>query len=339
MIAILGGGIAGAALARALALRGARDVVVFDPHPPATGSTGRAAGGFRTQFTSKLNIDLALASRPFFVERAAQIGFRPVGYLFVAEDAQSARELERRAALQIAAGLPITHPDPASVAPFLDPSGIVGANFCALDGTFSPPALLRRVIEEAREAGASFRYESPVRPEELAAEVVVVAAGVWSREVGAALGVDLAVEALERGVFQVAPGFPVPELTPFIIDATGGWAMRERGGRLLVMPPSDPANWEKLRAWLQRRMPAGAFEQPEDHWTGNYEMTFDQHPLVGETSRRGVWACCGFSGHGVIHSPAVAESLAAMILGQTPPIDISAFDPQRIEALSEIKQM
>ena len=48
MITILGGGIAGVTLARALALHGRRDVVVFDPHPSATGSTGRAAGGFST---------------------------------------------------------------------------------------------------------------------------------------------------------------------------------------------------------------------------------------------------------------------------------------------------
>ena len=41
--------------------------------------------------------------------------------------------------------------------------------------------------------------------------------------------------------------------------------------------------------------------------------------MVGETARPGVWASCGFSDHGVMHAPAVAESLAAMILGQTPP--------------------
>src|SRR5947207_11266808 len=115
MITILGGGIAGAALARALAVRGQRDVVVFDPRPPAAGSTGRATGGFRTQFGSQLNIALSLASRPFFVERAEHIHFQPVGYLYPAEDEATAQELKRRAELQVAAGLPITHPDPASL--------------------------------------------------------------------------------------------------------------------------------------------------------------------------------------------------------------------------------
>ncbi len=68
-------------------------------------------------------------------------------------------------------------------------------------------------------------------------------------------------------------------------------------------------------------------------------MTFDQHPLVGQTARPGVWASCGFSGHGVMHAPAVTESLAAMILGQTPSVDISAFSPLRTEPLVDFTQM
>jgi len=338
MITILGGGIAGVTLARALAVRG-RDVVVFDPHPPATGSTGRAAGGFRTQFTSDLNIALAMASRPFFVERAEHIRFQSVGYLFMAEDPVTARELERRAEIQVAAWLPITHPDPAALAPFLDTSRVIATNFCHLDGTFSPVALLDLLIEEAREAGAEFRYSCEAGPQDLVAEIVVIASGSWSRQVGASLGVELAVEAMERGVFQVVPGITLPDSVPFIIDAANGWSMRERDGRLLILPPGDASNWEETRAWLERSIPAASIDQPEDHWTGSYEMSFDQQPLIGETSRAGVWSCCGFSGHGMIQAPSVAESLAAMILGQTPPLDISAFSPQRTEPLVEITQV
>jgi glycine/D-amino acid oxidase-like deaminating enzyme len=175
-------------------------------------------------------------------------------------------------------------------------------------------------------------------PQDLDAEIVIIASGIWSRQVGAALGVELAVEAVERRVFQVVPGVTLPDSVPFFIDAANGWAMRERDGRLLILPPSHAANWEETRAWLGRSIPAASIDQPEDHWTGFYEMTFDQRPLVGETGRAGVWACCGFSGHGMIQAPSVAESLAAMMLGQTPPVDISAFSPQRTEPLVEIRQ-
>ena len=75
------------------------------------------------------------------------------------------------------------------------------------------------------------------------------------------------------------------------------------------------------------------------HWTGRYEVTFDHHALVGATERPGVWACCGFSGHGVMQSPAVGEALAAMILGETPPLDIGALSPLRTEPLIDRTQL
>ena len=339
MITILGGGIAGTALARALAVRGRRDVVVFDPRPPAAGSTGRSTGGFRTQFESKLNIALSLAARPFFVERAERIGFQPVGYLYPAEDSATAQKLKQRAETQIAAGLPITHPDPATLIPFFDTSRVIATNFCHLDGTFSPVAFLQLLTEEAREAGVTFRYECEAGPQDLAAEIVVIAAGSWSRQVGAAMGVELAVEPVERGVFQVNPGIALPKNVPFFIDAAHGWAMRVRDGRLLIVPPGDPDNWEETRSWLGRYIPTASLDRPEAHWTGFYEVTFDHHPLVGATSRPGVWASCGFSGHGVMHSPAIADNLAAMILGHTLPIDISPLSPLRTEPLFDATQV
>ena len=86
-------------------------------------------------------------------------------------------------------------------------------------------------------------------------------------------------------------------------------------------------------------MPKAAVLEPEALITGFYEVTFDHHALVGRTERPGVWASCGFSGHGVMHSPAIADSLAAMILGDTPPINISALNPLRREPLVDVTQL
>ena len=93
MVAILGAGIAGASLAWALARRGRRDVVVFDPAPD----------------------------------------------------------------FQRACGLPIEHPDPQAIVPWLDTNGIHGANFCSLDGQYIPLDVLGCYVEEARELGVDFR--------------------------------------------------------------------------------------------------------------------------------------------------------------------------------------
>ena len=123
------------------------------------------------------------------------------------------------------------------------------------------------------------------------------------------------------------------------LDAGSGYHFREREGSLLVMGPGDPHEWAHHREWLQRRLPRAAVERPEAHWTGYYEVTFDHHPLVGQTERPGVWAMCGFSGHGVMHSPSTADCLAAMILGDSPPIDVSALSPGRTEALVDPTQL
>jgi sarcosine oxidase, subunit beta len=339
LVTILGAGVAGASLAWALAKRGRRDVVVYDPEREPSGSTSKALGGFRTQHGSELNIKLALASRQFFVQRAERIHFQPNGYLYLAETPEVADELRRRAELQRVFGLPIEHPDPRSLLPWLDTNGIEGANYCALDGLYVPLEILGSYVEEARGLGVDFRLGREAGPRDMQAELVVVACGVWSTEVADKLGVELKVEAVERGVFMTGPYDWLDDKVPMTLEAGSGFHFRERDRRLWVMGPGDQHDWNRIRDWLAMRAPRAAVQKPDGFLSGNYEVTFDHHPLVGESSRPGVWSSCGFSGHGVMHSPAVADSLAAMINGDSPPIDISALSPQRTEPLIDATQL
>jgi sarcosine oxidase subunit beta len=338
LIAVLGGGVAGSSVALHLALAGA-SVTVFDPQLRPN-STERAMGGFRTQHGSALNVALALHSREFFASRAERIRFQPNGYLYLAEDEAVAAELAARAEFQVSLGLPIEHPEPEAKVPFLVGAGYRGTNFCALDGLYLPPLVQRVLVEEAEAAGALFRWgeEAPDGIVE-EAEAVVVAAGNWSPEVGRRLGVRLAVTPLERGIFMVGPFDWLGGTVPMTLEAGSGYHFREREGRLWVMGPGDQHAWDNFRAWLELRVPAAAVAEPAGHWTGSYEVTFDHHGLVGQTERPGVWACCGFSGHGVMQSPAVGAALAAMILGETPPLDIAALSPLRTEPLLDRTQL
>jgi sarcosine oxidase subunit beta len=182
---------------------------------------------------------------------------------------------------------------------------------------YQPPLILQAFAEEASAEGAQFRYGATADERGIeASRAVVVAAGIWSREVGETLGVALEVTPLERGVFQVGPFDWLQDTIPMTLDAGSGYHFRERDGRLLVIGPGDQHEWDHYREWLTRRAPAAALAQPELHW-----------------------ASCGFSGHGVMHSPAIADSLSAMILGETPPVDISALDPLRTEGLTDVTQL
>src|ERR1043165_8353964 len=88
-VLIVGGGVIGASVAYHLAARGIRDVVVIDRNEqPGAGSTSRATGGFRAQFSTEVNVRLSLLSREkllrFKDEIGADPGFAQHGYLFVA---------------------------------------------------------------------------------------------------------------------------------------------------------------------------------------------------------------------------------------------------------------
>ncbi len=341
MIAILGGGVAGAFLARALAALGRRDVEVYDPAPPGQGSTGQALGGFRTQHGNRLNVELALASRDYFVRRADRIDFRATGYLYLATSEAAVAILAERARCQREWGLPMEHPPVADRVPYARDDDVLATNFCGLDGVYLPPRVLACVVEEAQAMGARFHYQHPATADDLErAETVVICAGARSAEVGRSLSVELNVRAESRGVFQVGP-FPwVTGRGPMLLEVESGFHFRERDSRLLLMAPYAPDDWPAHRMALAHRVPGAAgVERPEAQWSGDYEVTFDHHPLVGPTVRDRVWAMCGFSGHGVMQSPAVARSLAAMLVGATPPLDITPLDPRRRRPLVDITQL
>src|SRR5919199_3407208 len=109
-VVIVGGGVGGASVAYHLAARGCRDVVVLERGARAgEGSTGRATGGFRAQFGTRVNVQLSLLSREkllrFEEETGVDPGFRQYGYLFVAGDERELRELASAQTIQHECGL------------------------------------------------------------------------------------------------------------------------------------------------------------------------------------------------------------------------------------------
>jgi sarcosine oxidase subunit beta len=69
---------------------------------------------------------------------------------------------------------------------------------------------------------------------------------------------------------------------------------------------------------------------PSRAWAGLYEMTPDHHPVLGASPVSGLFFATGFSGHGVMHSPATGKILADLILkGSTDLIDATLLDYAR----------
>src|SRR5919198_6101029 len=98
-IVVAGAGAIGASIAYHLALLGARDVVLADRAAIASGATGKAMGGFRQQFSTRAEVQLAQESAKLFRSLGPPL-FEAVGYLFFATTDEGISRLRERAAMQ-----------------------------------------------------------------------------------------------------------------------------------------------------------------------------------------------------------------------------------------------
>lgn len=368
-VVVIGGGVIGASLAYHLAARGCRSVYVIEREERSgLGSTGRATGGFRAQFASRVNIQLSLLSRQklltFEGELGVDPGYRPCGYLLLAQSEEAVAELERARALQWAEGLvevrPVDVDEVLSINPALNPSGVLGGSHCPSDGFIRPLSILEGYREGARRLGVRFAYGEPVTAldtrgaritavrtarQTIAVGAVVNAAGAWAAEVARLAGVELPVMALRRQVASTHPTTALPEEMPLTVWLGDGFHCRMRDGRALLLQPDQPPSaerestavnpgWVRSVAAIARERLPGLRPLRIDRdacWAGLYEMSPDHHAIVGRAPGvENLYLANGSSGHGVMHAPALGQLVAEMLLdGRAHSIDVHALRPQR----------
>jgi sarcosine oxidase subunit beta len=141
------------------------------------------------------------------------------------------------------------------------------------------------------------------------------------------------------------PEFPHP--IPMTIDyATGVYMHSESGGLLIGKadkeePPSFNENadygfLEKVAELAMGRVPALENARIRTGWGGLYEVTPDNHPVIGAAGEPGWWVACGFSGHGVMHAPATGMLLSELMLTGRSSLDVSCL---RLSRFREGKPM
>jgi sarcosine oxidase subunit beta len=174
--------------------------------------------------------------------------------------------------------------------------------------------------------------------------VVISAAGAWSRACGAMVGVDLPVLPLRRQILFTEPVEGLPGRLPMTIDFESSFYFHREGPGLL-MGMSDPHetpgfNVETTEDWIpaltavvRRRAPRIADVGIRGGWAGLYEVTPDHNAIIGEagTVSRFLYAT-GFSGHGFLQGPAVGEILRDLVLGRPPFVDIAPLSVDRFDA-------
>ncbi|MFE5140139.1 NAD(P)/FAD-dependent oxidoreductase [Streptomyces fagopyri] len=365
-VVVIGGGVIGTSIAYHLARAGVGDVVLVERGELASGSTARAAGGVRAQFSDELNIRLGARSLEAFARFAEEPGqdirLHRVGYLFLLSTPEEVAAFEDGVRLQNTLGVPSRLIGPAEarrLSPLITTDGLLAAAFSPDDGHCTPESVVQGYAAGARRHGATLLRHCEVtgietRGDTITAVVttggrittgaVVCAAGAWSRAVGAMAGVDLPVQPLRR---QIAVTEPVPGLPPGLpmtIDFTTSLYFHAEGPGLLV-GMSDPDEtpgfatgthdrWiPRLAEAMRRRAPALLDLRRTGGWAGLYEVTPDHNALIGEarSCARFLYAT-GFSGHGFLQGPAVGEVVRDLYLGRVPFLDISPLSVERFAA-------
>lgn len=365
-VVVVGGGVIGLSVARALTLAGVGDVVVLE-RDTATGqgSSSRANGGFRAQFTTEPNIRFSAWSIAELERLEAETGLlsmHQTGYLLFTgtEDGEAALRAAYR--LQRRLGVHTEWLGAQEVlerAPFIRPDGLRAGTFHARDGFLDPFGVVQAMEREARRLGARIQTRTEVRQirrvdggfevvhsaGEVRAPWVVNAAGSDARAIGAMLDVDVPVEPYRRNLAFAPDPSGSQGLIPMCVDLdTGVLIRREASGGYVIAysnpddPPSreltvDPAFLQDLAERVGNRFPF-LEELPIDPrrcWAGLYPETPDHHAIVGEAPGvPGFLQCVGFGGHGVMHAPAAGRAIAELVtLGRCETFDLHPLRPSR----------
>jgi sarcosine oxidase subunit beta len=345
-IVVIGGGIIGAAVAAFCAKLGGGNIVLLERNLlPGSESTAKNAGGVRAQFDSEINIRFSLKSLKILEE---EIGleashYQPVGYLFCTSNQEQLGAFERRVAMQNALGVAARLVTPDEIRkrlPHVYADDLLGGTFCQRDGIIETASLLTAYENIFREHGGKIFTETTVTGIEtaqgrvtavltncgrIATRKVVNAAGPWASEIGQMAGVTIPILPWRRQVIVTSP-LPLTDPFPMLVDMDTGIYMHKESGGLLIgwADPDQPKGFlsgideDYNRTIIEKammRFPLLTQATLLTTWAGYYETTPDHHGIVGETvAVGGFYIAAGFSGHGVMHSPAVGQVMAEMIV-------------------------
>jgi gamma-glutamylputrescine oxidase len=343
----VGAGVTGCSCALALAKAGLR-VRVHDGREVAGGASGRN-GGFalrggappydiaRDQLGPDRAAELWRLTERALERMAALAGdaFRPTGSLRLANDADEAVALQAEYEALREDGFA------AEWRPGLDgrlAGRFEGALLHPTDGSIHPARWVRRLAARAADAGAEIREHDRVESlDELEAEQVVIATDGYTQ--GLVDELDRTIRPTRGQVVVTAPLgeelYPCPHYARYGYDywqQTPDLRLVLGGFRDLAIDEEWTAQ-EEMATAIQARLEAYAEElvgvpvEISRRWCGIFGMTEDLLPVVGPV-RDGVWAACGYSGHGNVLGLACGELVGQAIAGDPAP-ELSLFDGVR----------
>lgn len=363
-VVIIGGGVVGCSIAYHLARCGMRDVVVLERETVGSGTTSKAAGGIRTQFSTETEIRFSQESQRVFEsfkdEFGVDPGYQKIGYLFLITDPADLAGFETRIALQRRCGVDvrvIAPKEAKDIVPALRVDDLIAAVWGPTDGLAGPAEITQGFAQRARALGARIEEGVDVTALDVSGgrlrrvqtsggpidtPLAINAAGPFAARVARLAGVDVPVLPRRRHIFFTEPFPAIPGPVPLTHDRATGFYFRKEMEQLLLSPGdvedmgddlSASMDWGKVDEVVDkalRRLPIIAEARIAGGWAGLRPLTPDEHAIIGPAPGvEGFFLAVGFCGHGFQHSPATGRHVAEWLLDGRPSMDLSLFDPRR----------
>ena len=374
-VVIIGGGLIGLSIARALTERGISDVLVLERHQLASGGTGKSSGIVRVHYGVPSIAAMAWRSLPVFEKLGAEVGFRQTGYAVLVGE-ENVEPLEANTAMHQGLGADVDLIDAGHLQqlwPMLNVEDVALASYEPRGGFADATQLALYFGQKARDKGAKIRQNTAVARivaegdkitgveladgEIVAADTVVVAAGWWSKALLAPLGIDLPIEAYRSELLVVDAGVRLPDL-PVISDLVSLQYCRVEGAGQFLVGNSDHADFEKkfvdpdnysnlaaeasIEKYAEKvlhRFPGFPEPSVTHTYAGVYDVPPDWNPVIAPVGPDGLVLAAGFAGHGFKISPAVGDLAADLVLeGDSTDPDVPASD-FRFERFAEGKPL
>ncbi|MDA0734498.1 MAG: FAD-binding oxidoreductase [Chloroflexi bacterium] len=365
---IIGGGVMGCSIQYHLAKLGVTGSLLLEQDVLGSGSTGRSQTICRTHYSNPITTTLAWESLRVFTNFAEIVGgdagFVKTGYLVVVESADR-DGLRKNIAMQQELGVNtrlVTADDVRDLAPMVQVSHGECLAWEPESGYADSHQVTTSFAARAREMGAEVAMRTIAGGVEVSGgrvqavltsqgrvetPIAVVAAGPWSKEVFAGIGVDVPLSTVRHQVASIIR--PVEQIPhhPIVGDIAQSFSFRPEGSAMTLVgfgeDEADLASYNQgvdlaqvpeVMERLVNRMPAMSEAYFRGGWSGLFTITPDWHPILDQVPGiEGLYCAIGFSGHGFKLSPAIGLAMAELITqGKATSVDLK---PLRFNRFAE----
>ena len=373
---IVGGGIIGCSIAYHLARLGWTDVVLLERKQLTSGTTWHAAGLITTLRDTEAQTELAHYSLELYRELEAETGqatgFIQCGSLQLAMDEAKREEMLRGCAMARTFGVEnhaVTPSEIKDLFPLAYVDDLVGGFYFPNDGRVNPADVAQALARGARQRGVSIFEDTAVEDViieqgrvagvrtaggEIRSEVVVLCPGMWGREFGQRIGVNLPLQAMEHYYLISEPIEGVHNKLPILRDPGRSAYVREEAGKIMLgffEPVGAPwavdgipenfcfdeiqPDWERMEPWIERgmqRVPILMDTGIRQFFCGPESFTPDHNYLMGRAPYvDNLFVACGFNSLGILSGGGAGHVMAQWIDEGVQPMDIWDVDIRRLQ--------